>query len=304
MNFKHLHYFWQVASCGSLTRAAERLHATPQTLSGQIKLLEERFGKPLFRKEGRQLALTETGELVRGYAEEIFTLGAELEELLNAEGPEGMPMEFRVGVSDALPKSMVLKLLKPVLQLDLPVRLVCREWQVDRLFSELAVHRLDVVISDAPVPAGMSVKAYNHRLGSSPQAFFASAELAAQCAATPFPQCLHGMPMLALGQDSAVREQLERWLKRHDLRPRIVGEFDDSGLMKAFGREGRGIFMAPSVLADDICMRYDVQRIGDTTEIEQRYYAISVQRRITHPCTEAIARAAREGLFTFAATPT
>lgn len=300
MNFKHLFYFWKVATAGGVLRAAEQLHTTPQTISGQIKLLEEQLGKPLFRKNGRKLALTEAGQLALGYAEEIFSLGNELEDQLGSDSTEGLPMAFRVGVADALPNAIAQRLLAPVLTLDIPVRLVCHEWRIDRLLAELAVHHLDLVLTDSPIPPGFSVKAFSHRLGASPLAFFAAPALAARCRDKAFPQCLHGMPMLLLSEDSGVRKQSDQLARALQIRPRIVAEFDDSGLMKAFGREGHGIFMAPAVLSAETCTQFGVEEIGRTNEIEQIYYAITVQKRITHPCAEAIARAAREGLFKLA----
>lgn len=298
MNFKHLFYFWKVASCGGVTRAAEELHTTPQTLSGQIKLLEDRIGKPLFRKEGRKLVLTEAGELALTYAEEIFSLGTELEDMLRSEETAGLPMRFRVGTADALPNSIAQLLLEPVLRLETPVSLICREWRIDRLLAELAAHRLDLVISDSPIPPGFSVKAWSHKLGSSPMAFFAVPEIAERCRDAPFPENLNGRPVLVLSEDAAVRNQFDLWARARNLRPMIAGEFDDTGLMKAFGRAGWGIFMAPLALSDEICRNYGVEQIGSTTEIEQAYYAITVQRKITHPCTEAIVRNARADLFT------
>lgn len=297
MNFKHLYYFWKVASSGGVMRAAEQLHTTPQTLSGQIKLLEERLGKALFRKQGRKLELTEAGQLALGYAEEIFSLGNELEDLLGSDAAEGLPIEFRVGISDALPNSIAQHLLAPVLALETPIRLSCRAWRIDRLLAELASHRLDLVLSDNPIPAGFSVKAYSHRLGASPMAFFAAPALAERCRGKPFPQLLQGMPMLLLSEDSAVRGQFDLWARAQAIRPRIQAEFDDSGLMKASGRAGWGIFMSPRVLAHEICRHYEVEEIGHCKEIEQAYYAITVQKRITHPCVEAIARTARRELF-------
>lgn len=296
MNFKHLFYFWKVASCGGVTRAAEALHTTPQTLSGQIKLLEERMGKALFRKEGRNLVLTRAGELAMNYAEEIFSLGSELEDMLRSDETAGLPMRFRVGMADALPNSIAQLLLEPVLRLETPVSLLCREWRIDRLLAELAAHRLDLVIADSPIPPGFSVKAWSHRLGASPMAFFAAPALAARCRERPFPENLTGQPLLLLGEDSAVRGQFERWARSQHIRPQIAAEFDDTGLMKAFGRAGWGIFMAPAVLNDEICRNYGVEQIGSTSEIEQVYYAITVQRKITHPCTEAIVRSARDDL--------
>lgn len=297
MNFKHLFYFWKVASCGGVTRAADALHTTPQTLSGQIKLLEERMGKALFRKEGRNLVLTEAGELAMSYAEEIFSLGTELEDLLRSGETAGLPMRFRVGMADALPKSIAQFLLEPALRLDMPVTLSCHEWRIDRLLAELAAHRLDLVIADSPIPHGFSVKAWSHRLGASTMAFFAAPALAATCLDQSFPACLNGKPLLLLGQDSAVRGQFEQWARARHIRPKIVAEFDDTGLMKAFGRAGWGIFMAPAAISDEICRTYGVEQIGSTPDIEQVYYAITVQRKITHPCTEAIVQRARTDLF-------
>ncbi|WP_223871741.1 LysR substrate-binding domain-containing protein [Candidatus Dactylopiibacterium carminicum] len=230
------------------------------------------------------------------YAGEIFSLGAELQELLGSDQLDGLPTEYRVGINDALPNSIVQHLLAPLRMLDLPVRLLCREWEMQHLLAELGTHRLDLVLADTPIPVGFSVKAYSHRLGASPMAFFAAPPLAARCTAL-FPHCLHGLPFLLLTKESGVREQFEQWAHAQGLRPRIQAEFDDSGLMKTCGRAGWGVFMAPRVLAQEICRDYAVQMIGASAEIEQAYYAISVQRRITHPCTEAILRAAREGLF-------
>lgn len=296
MNYKHLFYFWKVASCGGVTRAAELLHATPQTLSGQIKLLEDRVGKPLFRKEGRQLVLTEAGQLALTYAEEIFSLGTELEDMLGSTDAAGLPMRFRVGVADALPNSISRKLLEPAMTLDTPVMLQCREWRIDRLLAELAARRLDLVIADSPVPPGYSVKAWSHRLGASAMGFFAAPGLLAALGGRPFPECLNGQPMLLLGEDSPVRGQFEQWARGCRIRPQITAEFDDTGMMKAFGRAGHGVFMAPLTLADEICHDYGVTLIGSTRDVEQAYYAITVQRKVTHPCTEAIISKARAEL--------
>ncbi|MDO6387547.1 LysR family transcriptional regulator [Uliginosibacterium sp. 31-12] len=297
MNYKHLHYFWKVASCGGVLRAAEALNTTPQTVSGQIKLLEERLGKALFRKDGRKLALTEAGRMALGYAEEIFSLGSELQEQLASEAAEGMPMEFRVGISDAIPNAVAERLLEPVLAMDVPVRTICREWRIDRLLSELALHRLDLVLADTPVPQGLSVKAWSHRLGASKMGFFARPELAERCREQPFPQRLHAMPLLLLGEDSAVSSQFRQWASMHKIRPRIVAEFDDAGMLAAFGGKGRGIFPAPMVLKDMLCQQLGVELIGVAEGIEQACYAITVQKRISHPCAEAIVRTAREGLY-------
>jgi len=295
-NYKHLHYFWMVAKSGGLRRASEALHTSQQALSGQIKLLEERLGKPLFQKNGRRLELTETGRMVYSYADEIFALGAEMEQALRSEMLSGQEIEFRVGVADALPKSIAYRLLEPALRLPDPVRIVCREWKLDSLMAELATHRLDLIIADSPIPAGLSVKAYNHRLGHSGQSFFATPALAAQHPGS-FPGRLDGMPMLLHGEDSDVRRQLENWLEQQHLYPHVVGEFDDSALINAFGREGFGAFVAPTLLEAEIVEQNGFEILGRTKSVRQEFYAISIERRITHPCVLAICNMARGALF-------
>jgi len=296
MNYKHLHYFMQVAKTGSVLGASERLHVTPQTISGQIQLLEDQLGSPLFSKSGRGLVLTEAGRLALGYAEDIFSLGAELEQAVR-EHPNNRPaLEFRIGVADALPKPIAYRLVEPATRLEEPVRLVCREWKLDNLLAELAMHRLDLVLSDAPIPASVAVKAFSHQLGSSGQSFFAASALAAQYA-EGFPQCLEGAPMLMPAQDSATGQKLQSWFQARALHPHIVGEFDDSALAKEFGRRGAGLFVAPTVLADEIERQFGVVAIGPADGVTVEYFAISVERRITHPCVVAITRSARQALF-------
>ena len=297
MNFKHLHYFWVAAKAGGIVRAGERLHTTPQTLSAQIKLLEDRLGRKLFRKRGRQLELTDDGRVALRYADEIFALGLELEAAMREKrGGANQVLEFRVGVEDAVAKSVAYRLLEPALSLAEPVRLVCTEGQFTDLMAQLALHRMDMVIADEPLTSRLSVKAFNHKLGSSPMSFFCSAALAARLEGD-FPQCLNGAPMLIPGGSSSVRPQFETWLTRHQLQPRVVGEFDDGALMNAFGRHGDGIFISPSVVEDETIRQYGVQVIGRSDEMVDDFYAISMERRITHPGVAAITQAARSDLF-------
>ncbi|HXH01949.1 MAG TPA: transcriptional activator NhaR [Candidatus Competibacteraceae bacterium] len=300
MNLKHLFYFWKAATAGSIARAGEELKITPHTISGQIQLLEQRLGAELFVRQGRKLELTEAGKLALGYAEEIFSLQAELEETIRLY-PDGRPMEFRVGVADAVPKSLAYRLLEPAVRLPTPVKIICQEWKIDSLLSELAVHRLDLVIADAPIPQTVDVRAYNHRLGESGLSFFASPTLAQRCDGG-FPHCLEGMPMLLPGPDSAIRLKLLRWLERQKITPRCVGEFDGSSLMTAFGEGGVGVFVAPTVLEQEIQARHEVEIIGRSREVLAEYFAISVQRRLTHPCVLAITDAARRSLLPTAST--
>lgn len=296
MNFKHLHYFWVTAKAGGIMRAGEQLHTTPQTLSGQIKLLEDWLGRRLFRKSGRQLELTEDGRMALDYADQIFTLGAELEAAVRQARGGQRVLDFRVGVSDAVAKSVVYRLLEPALSLDVPVKLVCSEGKFPDLVAQMALHRLDLVISDEPMSKRISVKAFNHPLGSSTMSFFCAPALKKKLLGA-FPECLNDAPMLFQGAAASVRQQLEGWLTRQQLHPRVIGEFDDVALMKAFGREGRGVFMAPTVLEWETTDQFDVEVIGRTDELVEDFYAVTLERRISHPCVVAITDAARKELF-------
>jgi LysR family transcriptional activator of nhaA len=296
MNYKHLHYFFQAAKLGGVLRASERLHLSPQTISGQIQSLEEALGTPLFAKSGRGLALTEAGRLVLGYAEAIFSIGAELEEAVREHPRKSKLLEFRVGVADAVPKTIACRLIEPASQLSEPVRIVCREWKLDTLLGELALHRLDLVIADAPIPSNISVRAFNHRLGSCGISFFAAPTLGESCNGR-FPACLDGAPLLMPAEESAVGQRLRAWLQARSLHPRVVGECDDSALAKEFGRRGLGIFVGPTVLEQDIEKQYGVRALGATAEVVEEFFAISVERRLTHPCVTAITEAARNELF-------
>jgi len=299
MNYRHLHYFWVVAKSGGVIRASEQLHTTPQTLSSQIKLLEDRLGRRLFRKSGRQLVLTDDGRTALRYADEIFHLGQELEAAMRqapGQAAAAPPLEFRVGVADSVAKSVAYHLLEPALQGPGRVHMSCSEGKFDDLLGALALHRLDLVIGDERLPPRLAVKAFNHALGSSPMSFFAAPALAATLQG-PFPTCLNGAPMLIPAASSSVRQAFDTWLARHQLAPQVVGEFDDGALMGAFGREGRGVFVSPTVLEDETAAQYGVQVVGRSDELVETFYAISVERRITHPCVVAITQAARRELF-------
>jgi LysR family transcriptional activator of nhaA len=296
VNYKHLYYFWATAKAGGIVRAGEQLHTTPQTLSGQIKLLEDKLGCKLFRKSGRNLELTEDGRLALGYADQIFALGAELEDALHRSRSGQKKLDFRVGLADSVPKAIAYRLLEPALGLQVQVRLVCHEGKFGDLLAQLAVQRLDLVIADEPMSRQLSVKAFNHALGTTPMSFFASGTLKKSLGGR-FPANLHGAPMLKQGASSAMRQRLEHWLAQRQLQPHAVGEFDDAALMKAFGREGRGVFMSPTVIEAETCEQYGVQVLGRTDELVEEFYAISVERRITHPCVVAITTAARGQLF-------
>ncbi len=298
MNFKHLHYFWVTAKAGGVMRAGEQLHTTPQTLSAQIKLLEQRLGRRLFRKSGRQLELTDDGRVALRYADEIFELGSALENSMRQKAGPGpaQVLELRVGLEDAVAKSVAYRLLEPALSLAQPVRLICTEGRFTDLMAQLALHRMDLVIADEPLTSRLSVKAFNHKLGSSTMSFFAAPTLARKLKG-PFPQCLNDAPLLLPGATSSIRPLCEAWLTRHNLYPRVVAEFDDGALMKAFGREGSGVFMAPAVVDAETTAQYGVRLLGRSDELVEDFYAISVERRITHPGVVAITQAARRDLF-------
>jgi len=294
MNYKHLHYFWVVAKTGSIARASEKLHITPQTISGQLSLLEENLDKSLFARVGRNLELTETGRLVLNFAEEIFSLGGELEEILG-NIPEEKTTSFKVGVADVVPKSIAYRLLAPALELSEPIRIICREGSVESLLAELTTHKIDLVIADGPIPSSTNVRGYNHPLGDCGITFFATPELASKLG-EKFPQCLNAMPMLLPGEMTVARKHLIEWLDGQHIFPHIVGEFDDSALMKAFGRTGIGVFTAPTPIADEVKEQYGVIAIGQTDEIREQFYAISVERKISHPAVSLITETAREWL--------
>lgn len=296
INFKHLYYFWAAAQAGGVVRAGEQLHTSPQTLSSQIKLLEERLGCKLLRKRGRSLELTEDGRVALGYADRIFALGAELEAALGPAGrAAGGVLEFRVGIADAVPKAMAYRLLEPALSAAPQVRMMCHEGRFQDLLAQLAVHRLDLVLADEPVGRQFSVRAFNHALGSTAMSFFAAPALMRTLKGR-FPQVLDGAPMLIQGATSAMRRKLELWLEQQGLRPQPVGEFDDAALLKAFGREGRGVFMSPTVLEAETCEQYAVKVLGRSDELVEEFYAVSAERRIRHPCVAAVTAAARAQL--------
>ncbi len=292
MNYRHLHHFWAAAKAGGVVRAGEQLHITPQTLSAQIKLLEEALGCALFQKSGRNLELTPEGRTALIYADQIFALGAELEAALGGQRDGIRVLHFRVGISDAVPKPIAYRLIEPALAVDETVRLICHEGPFRDLLGQLSVHRLDLVIANEPMGRRTSVKAFNHPLGTTGMAFFAAPTLAPRIAAD-FPASLDGAPMLFQGAASVMRQRLEVWLAERGLHPQLVGEFDDAALLKAFGGEGRGVFISPTAIQAETCAQYGVQVVGHSADLAEEYYAISVERRISHPCVAAITRAAR-----------
>jgi LysR family transcriptional activator of nhaA len=296
LNYHHLLYFWTVAREGSVSNAATRLRLSQPTVSAQLRMLEDALGERLFQRHGRTLVLTDVGGMVFRYAEEIFGIGRELMETLRGR-PAGRAMQLTVGVANAVPKLIVSRLLQPAIRRPDPFRLVCREDDAEQLAAQLATHSLDVVIADKPASPHARLKVFNHLLGESALAFFASPRLAARLK-TNFPASLDRAPMLLPTGNTALRRSLDDWFGSRDLRPHIAGEFEDPALMTAFGHMAGIVFPAPAAIARDVCRVYGVQMVGRTEAVREQYYAISVERRLTHPGVLAITSAARDDLFT------
>lgn len=295
LNYNHLLYFWAVAREGSITKATKVLHLTPQTISGQLKLLEESVGEALFARAGRGLILTESGHLVYQYADEIFTLGEELTVRMK-NGGSSLPVSLRVGITNWIPKLIAMRILQPAVTGDITVRLVCKEGSLESLLGDLAVHQLDMIISDHAIPAGMNVKAFSHPLGASKIAFFVQKAQARRYAGG-FPKSLDAAPLLVPTSNSPVRRGLENWFEEQGLAPAIVAEFEDSALMKAFGEEGTGLFPAPKVIQAEVELMYKCRMIGELDSVQEAYYAISPERKLKHPVVLEVIETARSILF-------
>jgi LysR family transcriptional activator of nhaA len=295
LNYHHLLYFWLTAREGSVTKACAQLHLSQPTLSSQIRKLEKSLGAQLFLRSGRSLVLTETGQLVYRYADEIFALGRELGDAVQGTS-ESASTRLVVGVPDVIPKLIVYRLLRPAIEMGQQVQLVTYEGKLDQLVADLGMHRLDVVLSDSPLSSSANVKAFTHLLGECGVTFFGAAELVKQYRAR-FPQSLTGAPMLLPTQTTHLRRALEQWFDELGLRPQRKHEFEDSALLKVFGQSGEGIFAAPSAIEREICSQYNVRVLGSTDTIKERFFAISIERRLKHPAVVKISQSARERLF-------
>lgn len=286
LNYRHLYYFWVVAKEGSVTRAAERLDVAVQTISAQLALLEQSLGKSLLAPQGRRLALTEAGRVALGYADQIFLLGEQMQDVL-AESEVGKTMRLTVGISDSLPKLIAARLLDAALKLPQKVKLVCVEDDFESLLGNLSVHKLDVVLTDRPVPSGTTLKVFSHLLGESDIALFGLPELAKRYK-PKFPASLDGAPLLLPTRSNAIRGRLDHWFEVNDVRPDVVGEFDDNALLNTFGRGGIGLFPASSALEKDVRDQFGAVPVGALAGVREQFYAISNERRIKHPAVEAI----------------
>jgi LysR family transcriptional regulator, transcriptional activator of nhaA len=295
LNYHHLLYFWVVAREGGLVAAGKVLNVSHPTLSAQVRALEDHLGEKLFLRVGRRLELTEMGRVVYRYAEEIFSLGREMVDTVK-DRATGQPLRLQVGIVDAVPKLIVRRLLRPALELAQPVRLVCHEDTYEKLLVDLAGHALDIVIADAPVPTGSAVRAFNHLLGESGVTFFGTHALAKKYR-PGFPKSLDGAPVLLPLEGLALRRSLAHWFERLGVRPRVVAELADSALMKALGGDGVGLFPAPSVVAEEVMSQHDVRKVGAADDVRERFYAISIERRLQNPAAVALSDAARQTLF-------
>lgn len=294
LNYRHLYFFWVVAKEGSVTRAAERLGLAVQTISTQLALLEQSMGKSLLAPQGRRLVPTEAGRLALGYADQIFLLGEQMQEALNAT--DSGKMRLTVGISDSLPKLIAYRLLEATRNLSMPVKLVCLEDEFEALLANLALHKLDVVLTDRAVRAGASLRVFSHLLGESKLKLFGVPHLAHKYR-NGFPASLNGAPLLLPTRNNALRGRIDEWLVQHDVRPDVVGEFEDNAMLNTFGRNGLGLFFAPSALEADISEQFGALLVGDAGELREQFYAISNERKIKHPAVEAILTALHGGLF-------
>lgn len=297
LNFRHLYFFWVVAKEGGVTRAATRLGLAVQTVSTQLAQLEQSIGKSLFLQQGRNLLLTEAGRLALAYADQIFLLGEQMQEALSEA--DSARTRLTVGISDSLPKLTAFRLLESTMQLTSPVRLVCYEDQFDALLADLALHKLDVVLTDRAVRSGTTLRVFSHMLFESGTIVVGAAALAEQYSAA-FPASLDRAPFLLPTRNNALRGRIDEWFELHNVRPDVVGEFEDNALLNTFGRRGAGLFFAPAALEADMREQFGACLVGQVPQVREQVYAISNERKIKHPAVEAILSSVHEGVFTAA----
>jgi LysR family transcriptional activator of nhaA len=295
LNFLHLYYFWAAAREGGISAACERLQLSQPTISMQIRKLEKSLGHKLFQRTGRGLALTEMGQTVFDYADEIFAMGRELMGTLRGM-PSGSSAKLMVGVPKAMPKMVAYRLLEPVLHLPEHVHIVCREGDFDQLLADMGRHRYDVIISDTPVRPDERVRTFNHALGESGVSICATAALATHFRRR-FPKSLDGAPFLLPTAGTDMRRALDRWFDSQKITPRIVAEFDDSALLKEFGHAGAGLFPVPSAVLSEVKRQYSVELVGKLSSVRLKFYAITTERKLKHPAVVAISENARYGVL-------
>jgi LysR family transcriptional activator of nhaA len=284
-NYKHLYYFWVVAKEGGISRAADKLDMAVQTVSAQVRELERSLGYALLKPAGRGLVLTDAGLAAMQQADQIFQLGENLPSLVR-DAVSAPTVRLAVGISDGLPKLVVHRLLRPVIP-EPHLRLLCHEGEFDELLGDLALHRLDVVLSDRPAPTNPNMKLYSHRMGSAAIAWYGTADLV-ETAGKDFPQSLADVPMLLPTAHTAVRARLDLWFEQRAIRPRIVGEFEDSALLKTFGASGMGIFPASEWIHEDLLAHYAVQRLGPCEGVTEHFFAIGTEKKVLHPLVQRL----------------
>ena len=295
LNYHHLLYFWVIAREGSIKQACEVLSLSQPALSAQLRALEDAMGEKLFSRVGRGLVLTDVGKVVYRYAEEIFSLGRELTNTLKGHGTH-RPVRLVVGIAEVVPKMVAYKLLKAAYKQFEHIEIVCWEGRLERLLGELALHTLDIVLADTPVPPTVSVEAHSHLLGESGVTLFGAARVASHYR-RKFPQSLDGAPFLLPTSNSMLRRGMDDWFRKHSIEPFIVGEFEDGATMKAFGQEGHGLFPGSSVVESEIARKYQVRKVGPISGLTERFYGITVDRRLKHPAVVAISESAKEKVF-------
>lgn len=292
LNFNHLQYFYAVVKQGTVTRAAEAMHVTPQTVSGQLATFEEYIGAPLFERHGKRLEPNSLGQMALQYADDIFNLGNELSRTL-ASHDVSKVANFNVGIVDAIPKVMVFEMLNDCFDLDQRFILECHEGDLPSLLSDLSINKLDLIISDQPLPTSVSVRAINHYLGQSGVTFFAAKNDYYRYQEN-FPRSLNQAPFLMPGRDSAQYQNLSSWFAQSNIIPKVVAEFDDSALLKFFGQTGRGVFCVSTAVEKDVLAQFDVAVIGRVQSVSDRYYGISPERKIKHPAVDLVLTAAQK----------
>lgn len=292
INYQHLYYFWMIARERSVTRASEKLHLAQPTISAQLAALENAVGAMLFHRDGKRLTLTETGQLVFHYAEEIFTLGRELTQALKG-WPEGRSLRLHVGLADTFPRLMAYRLIEPVLRAPEPVQLICHEDKAERLLTHVGANGLDLVLTDVPATPASS-QAFNHLLGESPVAVFGMAVLA-DVYRRDFPRSLSGAPFLLPTTNTPLRRSLDQWFDAENIAPQIRGEIEDSALLKTFARGGAGLFVAPMLAETELQHQYQVELVGPIDTVQERYYAVTPRTRLDHPAVTTILENARAG---------
>ncbi len=291
LNYHHLLYFWSVAKHGTVAKACEELGLAQPTISKQIGLLENTLGEKLFLRQGRHLVLTEMGRIVFKHAGDIFSIGQDLLNTVKGR-PSSSQARLNIGVVDVVPKLLATRLLDSAVRQSPGIRLICWEDKLDQLLADLAIHGLDLVIADTPAPPSIKVQAYNHLLGESGVTFFATSKLAARHRRN-FPRSLHGAPILLPTSNTVLRRLLDDWMVGQELVPTVIGEFEDSATLKAFGQAGHGLFPGPTAMEKEICRQYQVQVIRRVDSIRQKFYAITVERRLKHPTVVALFNTAR-----------